>query len=201
MAESSRYPHRHPAHEYARRPRHLDARDHSHHPFLAGARCDLRGTEWRAGGQRRYLHCLCERHRRHGSRHQSRRSHSDPVGRMAATSRQKTGTTQRRKGPPGPRRHRRFGAGGHGNPQGGERCRGLHPQLGRAQRPKPGMGGRSRAFGGQPSSIRSAHAARHRRRRRRRAGSSAQDRRAHREGRGKVRTPGNRRAGSGDRRT
>ena len=40
-----------------------------------------------ARGKRRHVYRLCERHRRHGSRHQPRRRHPDSLGRNAGPSR------------------------------------------------------------------------------------------------------------------
>ncbi len=74
------------AHEHAGRPRYLDAPDHQRHPRLAGAGRHLRRAGRRAGGQRRHLHRLCERDRRHGAGHQYRRRHAGSARRRFAAS-------------------------------------------------------------------------------------------------------------------
>jgi hypothetical protein len=129
-----RHPPRYPAHEYAGRARHVHAHHHSRHPVLAGAGCRLRGAERRAGGERGHLHHLRERDRRHGSGHQPRRRHPDPVGRDAAPSGRSSGPAGRAKRQgEGERGQLRRRARGYRDPQGGQRRRGLHPRPGRAQ--------------------------------------------------------------------
>ena len=175
------------AHEYAGRPRYLDAPDRQRDPGFAGAGRDLRRAERSARGQRRHLYRLCQRHRGHGARHQYRRRDAGSARRQSAGAGRRLGTENG-----GARQSRR--AGGHGNAQDRQRRGRLYSQPRRAQRPQRRLGRRCGALCREPAGRRSAHASRHRRDRRQRSRSAAPDRRTHGDGRRQAAAAGDRRA-------